>query len=206
MSFALFLSEAIVISLSGVMAPGPITAVAIGRGSRSLRAGPLVAIGHGIVEFPVMAAVALGVGRFLETRSVQAAIGATGAAVLALLGVGMLRLAPRRSEVTAAPDRSPLAAGVLLSLANPYFLIWWATIGAALIARSLAFGLAGLAAFGVAHWLCDFLWCSALSTLSFRGSRFFGGKTQRAVFMVCGAALLVFAVRLMIDAVTSLTG
>jgi threonine/homoserine/homoserine lactone efflux protein len=205
MLFALFLSEAIVISLSGVLAPGPITAVAIGHGSRSLRAGPLVAIGHGIVEFPVVAAVSLGVGQLLETRSIQAAIGAAGAAMLAIMGVGMFRSASRRSDVTAAPDRSPLAAGVLLSLANPYFLIWWATIGAALIARSLAFGLAGLAAFGVAHWLCDFLWCSALSTLSFRGSRFFGGKMQRAVFMICGAALLVFAARLMMDAITPLS-
>ena len=60
-----FLLEAVLVSLSGVMAPGPITAVTIGKGSDSPHAGALVAVGHGIVEFPLMIAIFYGFGRVL---------------------------------------------------------------------------------------------------------------------------------------------
>jgi threonine/homoserine/homoserine lactone efflux protein len=188
------------------MAPGPITAVAVGRGAHAPSAGPLVAVGHGIAEIPTMIAVTLGIGRLLDVPLVRPAISVAGAIVLVVMALGMFRSARRGPAEAGAPDRSPLAAGVLLSLGNPYFLVWWVTVGAALITRSLAFGLLGFAAFAAAHWLCDFLWCTFLSTLSFRGGRFFGGRLQLAVFAVCGVALLVFAGRLAWDAATSLAG
>src|SRR5512143_2463185 len=115
MPYLIFLSEAVLISLSGVMAPGPITAVAVGRGSKSPHAGALVAIGHGIVEFPVMAAVFYGVGRVLQIPYVQSVIGALGAAFLVYMGVGMLRSVLRGDTGLEASDRSPVLAGVVLS-------------------------------------------------------------------------------------------
>lgn len=133
MPYLVFLSEAVLISLSGVMAPGPITAVAVG---------------HGIVEFPVMAAVFYGVGRLLQIPYVQPAIGILGAAFLAFMGVGMLRSVWRNDTDLETRDRSPVLAGVVLSLGSPYFLIWWATVGAALVIRSMAFGVVGLLFFG----------------------------------------------------------
>ena len=59
MVLLLFLGQVVVISLSGVMAPGPVTAAAIGMGARSRYAGMLLAIGHGIVEFPLMILIVL---------------------------------------------------------------------------------------------------------------------------------------------------
>lgn len=202
--FLAFLSGAVLVSLSGVMAPGPITAVAVGRGASAPSAGPLVAVGHGIAEIPMMVAVTLGIGRLLDVPFVRPAISIAGAIVLVVMAIGMFRSARRGPAAAGALDRSPLAAGVILSLGNPYFLVWWVTVGAALITRSLAFGLLGFAAFAFAHWLCDFLWCTFLSTLSFRGGRFFGGRLQLAVFVICGAALLIFSARLVWDAATSL--
>ena len=61
MSLLLFLFEAVLISLSGVMAPGPMTAFAVGKGSESPHAGALIAIGHGIVEVSLMISVFYGV-------------------------------------------------------------------------------------------------------------------------------------------------
>jgi len=55
-----FLLEAVLISLSGVMAPGPMTAAAVGMGSKSPHAGAFLAVGHGIVEFPLMVAILYG--------------------------------------------------------------------------------------------------------------------------------------------------
>ena len=66
MPLVAFLLEAVLISLSGVMAPGPMTAAAVGAGSESPRAGALLAVGHGIVEFPLMVAILYGFGVLLN--------------------------------------------------------------------------------------------------------------------------------------------
>jgi threonine/homoserine/homoserine lactone efflux protein len=151
MSFWAFLLEATLISLSGVLAPGPITAVVVGKGGKSPHAGALVAIGHGIVEVPLMVAVFYGVGRLMELSYVQAGIALLGGLLLLVMGVGMLR-SIRQAEVGSGQDtRSPIVAGILLSIGNPYFLVWWATVGAALIMRSFRFGVLGFVAFGALH-------------------------------------------------------
>ena len=62
MELVLFLGKVIMISLSGVMAPGPVTAVVIASGARNRYAGILMALGHGIVEFPLMIVIVLGAG------------------------------------------------------------------------------------------------------------------------------------------------
>jgi len=66
MSFGTFLIQAILISLSGVMGPGPLTVVVVDEGARSPRAGLLIALGHGVVEFPLMALIAVGFAPILE--------------------------------------------------------------------------------------------------------------------------------------------
>jgi threonine/homoserine/homoserine lactone efflux protein len=200
----LFLAEAVVISLSGVMAPGPVTATVVGKGSHSPAAGPLVALGHGIVEIPLMIAVFFGIGRLLEIPYLQAGIAVVGGAFMVVMGIEMLRSAGQSAPGPAEHERSPLAAGILLSLGNPYFLVWWATVGAALIVRSFEFGLIGFVLLAAAHWLCDLVWSTFLSVLAFKGGQFFGRAFQRAVFVVCGILLLVFSVRLVAGVVQSL--
>ena len=65
MSLLLFLSNVLVISLYGALAPGPVTAAAIGMGSGNRLAGMYMALGHGLVEFPLMLLLLLGVGGLL---------------------------------------------------------------------------------------------------------------------------------------------
>jgi threonine/homoserine/homoserine lactone efflux protein len=204
MSFLVFLSGAVVISLSGVLAPGPVTAVTIGKGSLSPHSGAWIAIGHGIVEFPLMILLALGIGRVLTDPNVKIIFGILGGLFLLYMAVGLLRDAGRPAVAAASFAGSPLAAGIMLSLGNPYFFVWWATVGAALILQSWAFGLLGFLAFSAAHWLCDFLWGYFLSALSFTGGKFFGMWFQRVVFAVCGGALLVFGGWFLYDATVSL--
>jgi threonine/homoserine/homoserine lactone efflux protein len=200
MSFWSFLLEAALISLSGVMAPGPVTTVTIGKGSKSSHAGALVAIGHGIVELPLMLLMFYGLGNLVQGRGAQAVIALLGGLGLVWLGVDMLRSV---REVDASPredTHSPMLAGLLLSLGNPYFLVWWATVGAALISRSLQFGWAGFLAFALVHWSCDLLWSDFLSWLAFRGGQFFGQRFQKGAFALCGAFLLLFSARSILDA------
>ena len=197
----LFLLQALLISLSGVLAPGPVTAATLAAGTRSRHAGALVAVGHGIVEFPLMFLIMAGMGVIFEYVSVRIGIGLVGGAFLVFMGVGMLRSSAEAPEAAAEPaTRGPIWTGVILSAGNPYFLLWWATVGLALATRALKLGVLAFGLFAVVHWLCDLVWLEALSLASFKGSKLLGERMQRIVLVVCGAALLVIGARFAWDA------
>ena len=127
-------------------------------------------------------------------------IGFAGGAFLIFMAVGMFR-SVRQVQVNSRSNvHSPITAGILLSLGNPYFLIWWATVGTALILRSERFGTLAFFIFAFAHWSCDFLWCYFLSTVSFKGRQFLGLRFQKIVFTICGVVLLFFGVKFIRDA------
>ena len=194
MALVLFLLKVIGISLSGALAPGPVTAAAIGMGSGNRFAGVLMALGHGIVEFPLMVLLLLGVGRLLKLRHVRIVIGLAGGGFLVFLAVQMFRgLGGSGAEVAQTTGNSPLMAGILLSAGNPYFLVWWATVGLALITMAKnSFGLWAFGLMALAHWSCDLVWLAILSWASFEGSVLLGPTGQQVVLAVCAAAMLGF--------------
>jgi len=163
-------------------------------GSRNRFAGVLMSLGHGIVEFPLMVLLLFGVGRLLKLPSVGIVIGLAGGGFLIFLAIQMLRglkdCGDRQVQVTKS---GPLAAGVLLSAGNPYFLLWWVAVGLPLITTAVTtFGLWAFALMAMAHWLCDLIWLSTLSWASFKGSVLLGPKRQRIVLAICAAAMLGF--------------
>jgi len=193
MSLLVFLLNVLGISLSGALAPGPVTAAAIAMGSRNRLAGVLMALGHGIVEFPLMVLLIFGVGRFLQIPAVSTAIGLIGGSFLIFMAVQMFRsLAKTQTKDMTIARGGPLAAGLILSASNPYFLIWWATVGLTLITTAQDFGAWAFVLFALTHWLCDLVWLTILSWASFKGSSFFGPKAQRIVLAICAAAMLGF--------------
>ena len=203
MSFIQFLAGAVVISLSGVMAPGPMSAVTAGKGSDNPHAGAFVAIGHGIVEFPLMVALFLGAGFLFGMPYVRPAVGCAGGLFLLYMAAGMFRGLGSDDIDPAGDRRSPVVAGIVLSAANPYFLIWWITVGMTWLVQSAGFGIAGLVIFMIVHWLCDLAWCWFLSALSNRGGRFFGRIFQKVIFAVSGVALLFFGGKFLYESITA---
>ncbi len=201
MLLSTFLLEAVLISLSGVVAPGPVTAVTVSKGTKSPHAGAIIALGHGIVEIPFMVLILYGFGEILKITYIKAIIGLLGGMVLFKMGLDLLK-GIKLEKIDSSNDlHSPLMAGIILTLANPYFLVWMATIGSILIFRSYTFGLLGFIAFMILHWFCDFFWCYFLSALSFKGGQFFGKKLQQGLFFICGVFLLFFSVKFIFDAV-----
>ncbi len=192
--FFLFV-EVVVISLSGVMMPGPVTAAAIAMGTRNRFAGALMAVGHGVVEFPLMILIVLGVGRILKLPTAQIVIGLAGGVFLLIMAIQMLKsLRSAEKQETKVTKSAPMLAGIILSAGNPYFLLWWATIGLALATTATGIGIWAFVLFAIVHWLCDLVWLSALSWASFKGSVLLGPRGMRIVLLICSAALLVFGV------------
>ena len=192
LSFVLFLFSVVVISLSGVMMPGPVFAVTVAKGKRERNAGIFIALGHGIIEMPLMIAIYLGFTRFLESTIAHDLISLAGGIMLVYMGIEMVKIRKEVQAGTRDVSYSSISAGAITTAANPYFFLWWATIGAALIMKASLFGFAGFVVFVIVHWSCDFVFDLLISTASFKSKELFSERVHEAIFAGCGALLLVF--------------
>ena len=205
MELLFFLAKVVGISLSGVMAPGPITAAVIAMGARNRFAGALVAVGHGIVEFPLMVLIILGMDAILESTRIKIAIGFAGGTFLLFMAIQMMRTIRRTEGEEVKVTRSgPIVAGIILSGGSPFFLIWWASVGLNLAITAADFGLWAFALFAIVHWLCDLIWLSVLSLASFKGSVLLGPRRQKKVLLVCSLALFGFGLFFIYNAASTL--
>jgi len=191
-SLGLFLLSVAVISLTGVMLPGPMTAATVAKGYQNKNAGALIAIGHGVVELPLIAAMYLGVGPFLGLPVVVNGIYIAGGVALFYLGFRMFRTAGDAPEEVGGLPASSVVTGIVVTGTNPAFYVWWVTLGAALIAGAARFGVIGIVLLGVVHWPCDLVWSEFLSMGTFKSRKWWTGKVQRIVFSVCALVLLGF--------------
>ncbi len=197
---SIFLVQAVLISLTGVMAPGPITAVTIAKGSESKHAGAWIAIGHGVVEFPLMVLIFYGFTQWLKCKGLQIGVGLAGGVLLLLLGLSMFQ-AVRMDAVRHRYKGSAITAGIVLTGGNPYFFVWWATIGSGLMIRAITYGVVCVVLFMILHWMTDLSWCYFLSNITYGGRRFFGERFQKIVFAICGIFLLFMGVKFILDAI-----
>jgi len=187
------------IGLSGAVMPGPVTSVTLANVGRSgVMAGPLVTLGHAIVEGALVLALAFGAGNFLSLSWVTGTIAVLGAGVLAWMGWGMVSEA-RKGDVDAGGSSGgsrippPVAGGALASLANPYWYLWWATVGFSSVAVVQAWGGLGIASFFTGHIMADFVWLTALSFTLSKGRRLMTPKVYRGLVAALGLFLLVFS-------------
>jgi len=193
-SFGLFLLSTVGISLSGVMAPGPLTAATITKGYRDKYAGIFIALGHAVIELPLMALIYFGFAHFLSSPEVKRIVGLIGGLMLIVMGVMLFRTMSKAvGEAVDLPYNS-FTTGIMLTGANPYFFLWWATIGIALIYGAAEFGIYGLIIFAIVHWACDLFWEQFVSYTVFRTRHLWTAKVQRIVFGICALVLAGFGI------------
>ncbi|HEY6000514.1 MAG TPA: LysE family transporter [bacterium] len=196
-----FLASIVVISLSGVIVPGPLLAVTIAKGPEGPHAGLKIGLGHGVVEMPLIALIALGFGTVFASRPFTVAVGLVGGAMLVYLGAGIVRARGALTAGAADLPYSALPAGAVATLVNPYFFIWWATIGAALVVKASAWGLVGLVLFGLVHWACDLGWYWLVTAALARGAGG-AGRLPRAIYFCAGLLLIGFGLWFLKSALT----
>jgi len=203
----IFFGIAVVISFSGVMTPGPVFAAAVAKGYKDQNAGIKIALGHALVEFPLMALIVLSLGYIFQNPAVKMGIGLVGGLLLVFLGILMVR---SRKEIAGGDkDYIPynsITTGVLTTSANPYFFLWWATVGALLISNAQEFGAIVVVAFAIVHWTCDLAWYSFTSFAVFRTKHLWTPLVHEAVFGACGALMIIFGIYFMLGPASELTG
>lgn len=186
-----------VIALSGALMPGPLLTVTISESSRrGFAAGPLLIAGHAILELALVVALLLGLAPFFQMPVIFVATAITGAFILLWMAFNMFRSLPTLSlslEENKKSENHPIVSGILMSVANPYWIIWWATIGLGYILYSWRFGLWGVAFFFTGHILADLIWYSMISAAVARGRSFLNDRLYRGLIAVCAVFLVLFA-------------
>ncbi len=190
----IFLGFVVLVSLSGVMMPGPVLVATITKGYKDKYAGIWIALAHGIVEFPLIAALYFGLDAFFQDDGVMIFIGLAGGAMLLYMGYGMVTHRGDDPEEEKYLPYHPFWVGIITSLSNPYFFLWWATVGILLITQASTFGAWAVAIFAIIHWLCDLVWDAFVSYATFRSREFWTGRTQSLVLGGCGVVLIIFGI------------
>jgi len=176
------------------MMPGPVTAATIAKGYSNRNAGILIAIGHAVIEMPLIAALYLGLGYLISSPQIIKTTHIVGAVMLFYLGFRMFRTATNAPGEIGGLPASSLVTGIVLTGTNPGFYMWWMTIGMTLIIGTSDFGLIGILLFSVVHWLCDLGWYEFLSAGTFKSRKWWTPKTQRIIFSSCASLLIGFGI------------
>jgi threonine/homoserine/homoserine lactone efflux protein len=187
------------LSLTGVMMPGPVFAATVVKGYKDPKAGIPIALGHGVIEFPLMVGVFF-VASWLEDPALLAAIGIVGGIFLIVMGNQMIRF--RESEGEEYMPYTSFVAGMVTTLTNPYFFLWWATVGFSLIVMAAAYGAIVIIVFAIVHWSCDLAWDTLVSYTVNKSKRFWTPRSRTGVFVVCGGLLVVFGLYFIVSGFT----
>lgn len=202
--FYLFLASVILISLSGVLMPGPLFAVTLKNAAKSKVAGALIAIGHGIVEFPLMFLIFFILSQFSIPSIVQVAVGLVGGFLMIFMGIRSFRNRHKNEEPQVRFKRDSVLAGVYTTAVNAGFILWWLTIGTTLILNAQLFGFIGFSVFAGVHWLCDFSWYAVAALLIFKSQRFWNEHVRIGVTLFCVTVFIGFGAYFMGSALWSL--
>lgn len=188
------------VGLSGALVPGPMFTVTVSDSvKKGFIAGPRVVLGHIMAEILMMIVILAGLGQILGSQTAAFIIGIFGGIVLIFMGYNTSRsnttLSNIKTEENEIQKYGSFLKGVITSISNPYFFIWWGTIGLAFMFKGLALaGIIGILAFSIGHWLADLSWFSIISFASSRGSKFMNDKTYKAVMVICGAFLVLLGI------------
>ena len=191
----------IVISASGVMAPGPLFAANITHGLKDgAKSGIKMAIGHTIVELPLVILLGIGVFSLELFPEFRTVISILGAITLFVFAAMQIKTIFRNKESTTNLKQGPLVSGILLSALNPFFIIWWLTIGFKLISDAmLIWAFSGILVLFVLHIWMDFAWLGAISYLASKSAKILSNKNYKIIMISLSVMLVYFGITFLED-------
>jgi threonine/homoserine/homoserine lactone efflux protein len=169
-------------------------------------------VGHALLELLVVAAFFLGLLRYLENPLIAKIIGIVGGVFLLYLGVDIILSVFRKKftidfksmvnkrTMNARSTGIIVLKGILVSLMNPYWYIWWISIGAAFIIKSVEFNVGGVTAFFTGHISADFIWYLFIGFLISSGRRFLNQKIYNGILIACSVFLFYLGIKFIVDA------
>ncbi len=195
------------IGLTGALVPGPMLFATIEVSlKKGWTAGPEVVLGHMLVELVLCMFIFFGAAAFFGAGiiSIIFLIGGLALVIFGLLTVKDARNAASSPKISKTPSdlklqSSPALIGLVTTVSNPYFWIWWLTAGGALLLREYEPGIITAVAFVLGHWTADLSWFTAVSGSFSHGKTFLSQKTHTNILYACGAFLVIFGFYFMLN-------
>ncbi len=204
-----FIATVVVVTASGALAPGPLFFTNIAHGARSgAKGGFAFSVGHTIFELSLVLFLAFTLQIVINEPLITVVVGAVGGAASLVFGFLQIReaLASKSLSVgeTGIKARNALVLGTLFTGLNPYFIIWWLTVGITLIVNALVLAsFAGVLIMYVSHVWMDYAWLIGTAYLARRGTSLIGGRGYRVVMVIFGAILILFGLYFLVSALSA---
>ena len=146
--------------------------------------------------------LSVGLGVFLGSEASKMCLGILGGIVLMLTGLSLVKnilyncvSLSMENPVEQKTDyglNSPMLRGVVACVANPYFIVWWATVGSSFIIRgSSVLGWVAPFIFLLTHWAFDLPWFAFISYTVGKGMSFLDERGFKIILMLCGVSLML---------------
>ncbi|SRR5579885_31738 len=197
-----FAITVIVISVSGVMAPGPLFASNVAYGIKGdWKSGIKIAYGHTLVELPLVILLGIGAISLQVFPHFREYISILGAISLFVFAAFQIRDLYKKTKSEKIPKHGPFFIGIVLSALNPFFLIWWFTIGFKLISDALVlYSFVGIGiVFGFHIWM-DYAWLGTVGFLSNRGKTILSTRNYKIFMVALSGVLVYFGISFLIEA------
>ncbi len=204
-----FLATVILVTASGALAPGPLFFATLSKGAKSgAKSGLVFSVAHTLVEFSLVMLLALGLLAVARETTVKLVIGVTGGVVLVTFGAMQIyssfvskRGGFEKNDKTAS--RNLFLIGLTFTGLNPFFVVWWFTVGAQLIIIALEFAsLAGVVLMYLCHVWMDYVWLTATAHFAKMGMNVVGFKWYRLVVAIFGVVLIYFGLTFLASSLT----
>lgn len=198
-----FAVTVILISASGVMLPGPLFAANIAYGLRGGgKAGIKMAIGHTIVELPLVILLGIGVFSFEIFPEFRTIISILGAITLFMFAGIQIKTTLQTKETTFNLKHNAVITGITLSALNPFFIIWWLSIGFKLISDAmLIWAFAGIIIVFLLHIWMDFVWLYSIAGLAHKSSKILSSRNYKILMIGLSVMLVYFGISFMSDVI-----
>jgi len=201
-----FVATIIIITASGALAPGPLFFATVSHGSRhGAKSGLIFSISHTIVEFSLIMLFALGLLTIASEPIVKIVIGVIGGIVLILFGAVQIYKTiifnPEELKKPTSSYQRLFFIGLVFTGLNPYFILWWLTVGAKLIIIALEFAaLLGVIFMFICHVWMDYVWLTGVAYFAKKGTNVIGLKWYKPLMIIFGAILIYFGVSFILGA------
>jgi len=195
-SFPTFLVTVVIVTASGALMPGPLFAANLLQGTRGgAKSGFMISFGHMLVELPLVMLIGVGISNLLNLPGFSAIVGLVGGSALILFGAFQIRDVTLGSfNIEPVKDaklhKRSLMLGVGLTGLNPFFIVWWLTVGLGLVVQAVELGaLLGVFIMYLSHVWMDYAWLTGTAYLSAKGKTLLKARGYR--LLLAGLALLL---------------
>jgi threonine/homoserine/homoserine lactone efflux protein len=203
-----------IVAFSGALVPGPMLTLVISSvAEKGFWTSFFIVVGHSLLELIVVIGFFLGILKFLDNPLIAKIIGLLGGVFLLYIGINIIvsifkkkftidfKSVLKQRTITGKSTGTVILKGVLISLMNPYWFIWWISIGAAFLLKSVEFNIMGISSFYIGHISADFIWYLFIGFLVNTGRRFFNQKIYNGILIACSIFLFYLGIRFIIEAI-----